>query len=242
MLPSDINVRQAEFERMTPGALLTWASQRFADGVVCLSALGAEDCLLIDVIARHRLPIPVVTIDTAELFRETYALWARLEKHYGIVITGIRSSLIPDDGPVAAEIDHLWEREPDRCCFQRKVVPLKRELSTRQAWITGIRREQSETRRNAQLVEWDAGFGLVKINPLAAWTNDQVWDYLRTNGVPYNLLHDQGYPSIGCEPCTSPVGMGETGRAGRWRGHDKTECGLHVAPALLVKDKNQVGR
>jgi phosphoadenosine phosphosulfate reductase len=107
-------------------------------------------------------------------------------------------------------------------------------LSGRQAWITGIRREQSETRRYAQPVEWDAAFGLVKINPLVTWTNDQVWSYLRAHDVPYNPLHDQGYPSIGCEPCTSPVGEGEVGRAGRWRGRDKTECGLHVAPVTFV--------
>ena len=219
---------------MAPQALLRWASQRFPEGVVCLAALGAEDCVLIDMIARDTLPIPIVTIDTAVLFRETYALWSRLEKRYGIEIAGIRSDLIPDAGPPTAEIDHLWEREPDRCCQLRKVVPLRRELSGRQAWITGIRREQSDTRRNAQSVEWDAAFGLVKLNPIVAWTDRQVWDYIRANDVPYNPLHDAGYPSIGCEPCTSPVGEGEAGRAGRWRGREKTECGLHVAAAHFV--------
>src|SRR5262245_60913034 len=145
MLPSDIEQQKSELDRMAPGELLAWASERLpGDELVCLSALGAEDCLLIDVIARHKLPIPIVTIDTAELFRETYALWSRLEKRYGITISGIRSDLIPNDGPIAPAIDHLWEREPDECCRQRKVVPLRRELSGRQAWSTGIRREQSE--------------------------------------------------------------------------------------------------
>ena len=235
MLPTDIEQRRSDLEGMTPVDVLTWASQRFSGGIVCLSALGAEDCVLIDVIARHALPIPIVTIDTAVLFRETYALWSRLEKRYGISIAGIRSDLIPDSGPAAEDIDHLWEREPDRCCQLRKVVPLRRELSGRQAWITGIRREQSETRRNAQVVEWDAAFGLVKINPLAAWTGEQMWEYIRANDVPYNPLHDARYPSIGCEPCTSAAGEGESTRSGRWRGSDKTECGLHVAPMQLVE-------
>jgi phosphoadenosine phosphosulfate reductase len=236
MLPSDIEQQKSSLEHMAPAELLAWASTRFpGDGLVCLSALGAEDCLLIDVIARHELPIPIVTIDTAELFRETYALWSKLEKRYGITIVGIRSDLIPDDGPVSTQIDRLWETQPDECCRQRKVLPLRRELATRKAWITGIRREQSETRRNAQVVEWDSAFNLVKFNPLAAWTETQMWDYIKANDVPYNPLHDNGYPSIGCEPCTSPIGVGEIGRAGRWRGREKTECGLHVAPATLIK-------
>jgi phosphoadenylyl-sulfate reductase (thioredoxin) len=235
MLPADIDVRRDEFEAMSPVDLLTWASGRFGDGLVCLSALGAEDCVLVDVIGRNKLPIAVKSIDTAVLFRETYALWSKLEKRYGISIEGLRSDLIPDAGPTAPEIDRLWEREPDKCCHARKVVPLKRELSTRQAWITGIRRQQSETRKNARVVEWDQAFGLVKINPLAGWTLEEMWAYLKEHDVPYNPLHDQGYPSIGCEPCTSPVGAGEDIRSGRWRGRDKTECGLHVAPVTLVK-------
>ncbi len=235
MLPPDIEARRAEFENMTPEALLRWASGRFGSDLVCLSALGAEDCVLVDVIARHGLPIPILSIDTAVLFRETYALWSRLEKRYGISIDGIRSELIPDAGPTAPDLDRLWEREPDRCCALRKVAPLRQALSTRAAWITGIRREQSETRRNAQVVEWDQAFGLVKLNPLAAWTADQMWAYIKAHDVPYNPLHDQGYPSIGCEPCTSAVIAGEDIRTGRWRGREKTECGLHVAPATLVK-------
>ena len=235
MLPADIEARRAEFERMSPVDVLTWASERFGSGLVCLSALGAEDCVLVDVIARAKLPIPILSIDTAVLFRETYALWSKLEKKYGISIEGIRSELIPDAGPTAPELDRLWEREPDRCCALRKVAPLRRALSTRQAWITGIRRQQSETRKNAQVVEWDQAFGLVKLNPLAAWTVEEMWDYIKAHDVPYNPLHDQGYPSIGCEPCTSPIGEGEDIRSGRWRGRDKTECGLHVVPATLVK-------
>ena len=235
MLPADIAARAADFERMTPVDLLTWASERFEQDLVCLSALGAEDCVLVDVIGRHTLPIPVLSIDTAVLFRETYALWSKLEQKYGIEIPGIRSGLIPDSGPTAPDLDRLWEREPDRCCQLRKVEPLRKALSSRQAWITGIRRQQSETRRNAQVVEWDQAFGLVKLNPLAAWTAEQMWDYIKVHDVSYNPLHDRGYPSIGCEPCTSPIGEGDDIRSGRWRGREKTECGLHVAPLTLVK-------
>ncbi|MBM3778813.1 MAG: phosphoadenylyl-sulfate reductase [Acidimicrobiia bacterium] len=234
MLPPDVAARGDELTRMDPGALLAWAAERFSGGIVCLSALGAEDCVLVDVIARGTLPIPIVTIDTAVLFRETYALWSRLERRYGIEIAGIRSDLIPDGGPTDPSIDRLWERDPDACCRERKIVPLRRELGGRQAWITGIRREQSEARRHAQPVEWDAAFGLVKVNPLVTWTAADVRAYLTAHDVPYNPLHDRGYPSIGCEPCTSPAAEGEDGRAGRWRGREKSECGLHVAPATLV--------
>ena len=237
MLPPDIDGRKAELERLAPADLLAWAAGRFPGNVVCLAALGAEDCVLIDVIARQGLAIPIVTIDTAVLFRETYALWSRLEKRYGISIGGIRSELIPETGPTVPDLDRLWEREPDRCCQLRKIVPLRRELGTRQAWVTGIRREQSETRRHAKQVEWDLAFGLVKLNPLAAWTGDEMWSYIRANDVPYNPLHDAGYPSIGCEPCTSVVGGGDSERSGRWRGNEKTECGLHVAPAPLFPGK-----
>jgi len=233
-LPPDIDARRTELEAMAPEALLAWGAERFGAGLVCLSALGAEDVVLVDMIARQGLPIQLLSIDTAVLFRETYALWSRLETRYGITIGGIRSEFIPDAGPTAPEIDRLWERDPDGCCAARKVAPLRKALSTRQAWITGIRREQSETRRNAQQVEWDAAFGLVKLNPLAGWTSEQLWAYIRTNDVPYNTLHDHGYPSIGCEPCTSAAVEGEAFRSGRWRGREKTECGLHVAPAPLV--------
>ena len=235
MLPADIEQLRPELERMTPEALIAWAAGRFPGAIVFATSLGAEDCAILDMIGRAKLPIALRTIDTGELFRESYALWSKLEKRYGVEIGAMRSDLLPADGAVAPEIDRLWETEPDRCCQLRKMVPLRRELGKHQAWITGIRREQSETRRNAQPVEWDATFGLVKINPLVTWTNDQVWDYVRANDVPYNPLHDAGYPSIGCEPCTSPVGEGEDGRSGRWRGKGKIECGLHVAPAELIR-------
>ena len=132
------------------------------------------------------------------------------------------------------EGDRLWAREPARCCERRKVAPLTAVLAGLDAWVTAIRRDQTAARADAQVVEWDDRFGLVKINPLAAWTKTQVWDYISEHRVPYNPLHDGGYPSIGCHPCTSRVADGEDERSGRWRGQDKTECGLHVAIAPAV--------
>src|SRR5690606_7399221 len=123
--------------------------------------------------------------------------------------------------------DALWQRDPDRCCALRKVEPLTRILSRYAAWITGIRRDQSPSRAHAGIVEWDSKFGLVKFNPLAKWSWDHVWEYIRKNDIPYNELHDRHYPSIGCTHCTVPVMPGEDLRSGRWKSSEKTECGLH---------------
>lgn len=133
------------------------------------------------------------------------------------------------DEQAAAYGPALWSREPDRCCALRKVEPLRRFLQGYRAWITGLRRQQSPTRAGTRPVEWDQRFGLVKVNPLFRWSRDEVWRYIRDHDVPYNPLHDRGYPSIGCWPCTTPVAPGEDERAGRWRGFHKTECGLHGA-------------
>jgi phosphoadenosine phosphosulfate reductase len=154
----------------------------------------------------------------------------RVEARYGMLIERARPNLSPSE-QAAEHGPSLWERDPNVCCQIRKVDPLKRKLATLKAWITGIRREQSPTRANAQKVEWDEKFGLVKLNPLADWTTEQLWEYVHTCDVPYNPLHDRNYPSIGCTHCTRPVQLGEDPRAGRWSGFSKTECGLHIANA-----------
>ncbi len=128
----------------------------------------------------------------------------------------------------------MWERDPDRCCELRKVLPLRAALEGAEAWISALRRDQTPERANAALVGLDEKFGLVKINPLVEWTSRDVWDYVREHDVPFNPLHEQGYPSIGCMPCTSPMRPGEDPRAGRWRGSTKTECGIHKPPSPLV--------
>jgi phosphoadenylyl-sulfate reductase (thioredoxin) len=124
----------------------------------------------------------------------------------------------------------LWGRDPDRCCDLRKVQPLRATLTAFDAWISAVRRDQTPDRADTPVVAWDGKFGLVKVNPLVRWTFDDVREYASTNDVPYNPLHDRGYPSIGCMPCTTPVAPGEDPRAGRWRGREKTECGLHIRP------------
>jgi phosphoadenosine phosphosulfate reductase len=206
--------------------VLAWAAARFAPHIVFATGFGAEGCVIIDLIARHKLPIRIFTLDTGLLFSETYDLWQRLEARYGVRIEAVRPEL-----SVSEQAAHwggsLWEREPDRCCEIRKVDPLRAYLKDKQAWVAAIRRDGTGDRAKAQVVEQDARFGLVKVNPLLAWTHDDVWAYLRKNDVPYNPLHRRGYPSIGCWPCTSRVQPGEDPRAGRWRGRAKTECGLH---------------
>ena len=210
-----------------PSELLAWAAANHAR-VGFATGFGAEGCVLIDLIGRAKLPIDVFTLDTGLLFPETYELWHRLEARYGITIRAVKPARTVDE-QAAADGPALWERDPDRCCEQRKVLPLRGELAGLDAWVTAIRRDQTPERAAAEPVERDAKFGLVKINPLVAWTHDDVWGHLYAHDVPYNPLHEQGYPSIGCTPCTSQVVPGEHLRAGRWRNAGKRECGIHVA-------------
>jgi len=224
-LATDVPTAGRALDGATPAEILRWASARF-DKLTFATGFGAEGCVMIDLIARAGLPIDLFTLDTGVLFPETYELWRRLEVRYGVTIRAVRPALTI----MAQGLAHgpaLWERDPDRCCDLRKVRPLRAELARFDAWITAIRREQTADRATARVVEQDAKFGLVKINPLVAWTRDDVWAHIYAHDVPYNLLHERGYPSIGCEPCTSAVAADEDPRAGRWRGADKTECGLH---------------
>jgi len=223
----DIDVAARALEGESPTRILAWASQHVPK-LTFATGFGAEGCVLIDLIARAKLPIDLFTLDTGVLFPETYELWQKLEERYGITIRAVR--------PEAVEPGH-WLRDSDACCEQRKVRPLRAALAGFDAWITAIRRDQTPERANAQVFERDAKFGLAKVNPLVAWTHDDVWGYLYANDVPYNPLHERGYPSIGCAPCTSPIIPGESLRAGRWRGAAKKECGLHTSAPLQAKEK-----
>lgn len=216
-----------ELEGRPPAEILAAAAARHPGRIARACSFGAEDCLLLDAIARARLPIEVFTLDTGYLFPETYALWRELEARYGIAIRPERTGL-PAPDPSAPP---PWEEDPDACCEARKVAPLRAALSRLSAWVTGIRRDQTPDRAGARVLEWDGRFGLEKVNPLAAFTHDQVWAELRRLSIPVNPLHARGYTSIGCAPCTTPVRPGEDPRAGRWRGRAKTECGLHQRPA-----------
>ncbi len=223
---SEINERQAEAEAWSPEQLIGWGVEQYSPEIAIASSFGAEDVVLIDLASRLGTPFRVFTLDTDFLFPETYALIDQIEAKYGIGIERTRPRLTPDEQ--AREYGAaLWSREPDKCCNIRKVEPLKKILDSLDAWITGVRRDQAPTRANTKKLDWDAKFGLVKINPLADWTSDRVWDHIRANNVPYNTLHDNNYPSIGCTYCTRQVNPGEDPRAGRWSGFQKTECGLH---------------
>jgi len=214
-------------ETWSPQQVLRWSFDTFGKRVAISSAFGAEGMALIDMASRLHKDFRLFTIDTEFLFPETYGLMDRLEGKYGITIEKVYSLLSPE----AQERVHgaaLWNRDPDRCCNLRKVEPLRRKLSELSAWITSIRRDQTSARAGARKIEWDSKFGLVKINPFVDWTSKQVWRYIHDHDVPYNELHDQNYPSIGCTHCTRAVRPGDDPRAGRWAGFSKTECGLHI--------------
>jgi phosphoadenylyl-sulfate reductase (thioredoxin) len=221
----DIASASRSLEGESPLAILRWAADQLGPRITFATGFGAEGCVIIDLIARHQLPIDIFTLDTGVLFPETYDLWKQLEAKYGITIRRAAAASWPE---------RLWETDPDRCCEIRKVAPLTQELAGFAAWVTAIRRDQTPERATAQIVENDRKFGLLKVNPLVAWTNDDVWAHLYANDVPYNPLHERGYASIGCAPCTSPIVPGENLRAGRWRGSGKRECGLHVPVAKEI--------
>jgi len=224
-----IEALAAEFEHARPEETLVWALDEFGSEVALATGFGPEGCVLIDMLAglvsvdrRAR----IFYLDTDLHFEETYALIRRLENHYGLSFErrATKLSLQEQEKTYGAK---LWESEPDRCCQLRKVEPLVETLRDLRAWITAIRRDQSAARSTAQVIERDRKFGLIKINPLVRWSSIDVWKYIVNHDVPHNPLHDRGYPSIGCAPCTTQVSPGEDSRAGRWRGTAKKECGLH---------------
>jgi phosphoadenylyl-sulfate reductase (thioredoxin) len=220
-LALDIEGRSAE-------EILRWATTRF-ERVTFATGFGMEGCVIIDLIARASLPVDLFTLDTGLLFPETYELWRSLEARYGITIRAVRPQYTVEE-QAALDGPQLWASDPDRCCELRKVLPLRATLNGFDAWVSAIRRDQSPDRADAPAVAWDGKFGLAKVSPLVRWTFEDVRAYVKAHDVPYNALHDRGYPSIGCWPCTTPVAAGEDPRAGRWRGRDKTECGLHLRP------------
>jgi phosphoadenosine phosphosulfate reductase len=218
---------QIAAETWRPERVLEWVFDTFGEAVAISSAFGAEGMALIDMASRVRKNFRLFTLDTEFLFPETYNLMDQVEERYGVTIEKVYPLISPEEqervhGPA------LWQSNPDHCCNLRKVEPLRRKLGELRAWITSIRRDQTAARAGAGKIEWDAKFGLLKINPIADWSSKQVWQYIRQHDVPYNTLHESNYPSIGCTHCTRAVRPGEDPRAGRWAGSAKTECGLHV--------------
>jgi phosphoadenosine phosphosulfate reductase len=226
----EVEKLQLAAEAWRPERVLAWAFDTFGDRVAISSAFGVEGMAMIDMASRVRQNFRLFTLDTEFLFPETYNLMDQVEQRYGITIERV----YPVHSPEEQERVHgaaLWQRNPDQCCNLRKVEPLQRKLGELQAWITSIRRDQTAARAAVGKLEWDKKFSLVKVNPIADWSSKQVWQYIREHDVPYNVLHERNFPSIGCTHCTRAVRPGEDPRAGRWAGSSKTECGLHVIQA-----------
>ncbi len=220
-----IRKMEVELENETPEAIIKWAVEAFPN-ITFACSFGAEDVVLVDMLQKVSPTTDIFYLDTDFHFKETYETRDKLIERYGLKFVEMKPLITPEE-QAAEHGDELWKSDPTSCCNIRKVEPLTRVLGRYEAWITGIRRDQAPTRANAKKIEYDVKFGLVKFNPIASWTSEDVWNYIRENNVPYNPLHDQNYPSIGCEHCTRPVMPGEDPRAGRWAGNEKTECGLH---------------
>jgi len=184
--------------------------------------------VLLDLALKIEPKLNVFVVDTELLFPETYSLMERVEKRYGISVERVKPQQSVAEQN-AAHGDALWARDPNACCDLRKVQPLRSYLQNFDAWLTAIRRDQSDTRAHVPVQSWDQGAQIVKVAPLVNWSESDIWEYVQANDVPVNTLHFDGYPSIGCTHCTRRVAPGEDARAGRWAGFDKIECGIHVA-------------
>ncbi len=211
----------------TPQDVLRWAVQTYYPSLTMATAFGPEGCAILHMLSEIEPRVRVFNLDTGYQFEETLALRDRIAEEYGIEVELVRAEQTVAEYE-AANGGAVYSHDPDRCCHDRKIVPLRRAIVGYDAWISSIRADQSSHRARAATVALDAKFGLVKVNPLLRWSHRDVWAYVVQNKVPYNPLHDRGYPSIGCWPCTRAVSAGETDeRAGRWAGQAKTECGLH---------------
>jgi phosphoadenosine phosphosulfate reductase len=220
----------AQFENSSPEEILKWAVETYYPTLTMATAFGVEGCVLLAMLSQIEPDgrnVRVFNLDTGYQFQETLDLRERIHEKYDIAVEYIRAAETVEQmearfgGPI-------YGTHPDECCRIRKLEPLKQAVAGYTAWISAIRRDQTPDRAQADIVEWDQKFNLIKINPLANWTKRDIWAYIQINEVPYNPLHDKGYPSIGCLHCTRPVQIGENERAGRWSNFAKLECGLHT--------------
>jgi phosphoadenosine phosphosulfate reductase len=228
VLLADLRAASERLETATPQEILQWAVARFSPRFTMATAFGPEGMTILHMLAEIDPQTPIFNLDTGYQFAETLELRERIARRYGIEVEMRRPELTVEQyeqlhgGP-------LYNTNPDQCCFDRKVKVLRQSTVGMRAWMSGIRRDQSPDRAKAPIVGWDKKFNLVKISPLANWTKQDVWGLIVKEDIPYNPLHDQGFPSIGCWPCTRRVVAGEDERAGRWSGTAKTECGLHTS-------------
>ena len=228
-IPANLASINGRFERLQPRDVLRWGLTTFSNEIVLATGFGSSGIVLMHMVTQLRPRTPIFYLQTDLFFPETITLRDQLTEPLGINFVEVHCGLSLDEqgeefGPA------LWSRNPDLCCHIRKVEPLRRYLADKKAWITGIRRDQSPTRTKTPIVSWDKVNRLLKLSPLAGWTRSQVWDYIQDHDLPYNQLHDEGYPSIGCVPCTRAVGAAAHERDGRWAGTPKLECGIHIQP------------
>jgi thioredoxin-dependent adenylylsulfate APS reductase len=242
---AQIREAAARFEHASAEEILTWALEQFHPRMAISAAGGADGMVIVDMAWRINREVRVFTLDTGRLPPETYTLFENVRERYGIDVEFEFPERAQVEELVNAKGPNLMYKSLENrlaCCDIRKVLPLKRKLATLDAWVAGLRRDQWRTRKNVAKVELDRDHGgIVKVNPVADWSSEDVWDYIRKNDVPYHELFDQGYTSIGCAPCTRPVEPGESERAGRWwwEQEDQKECGLHIA---LVDGQPRVAR
>jgi phosphoadenosine phosphosulfate reductase len=226
-LLADLAAASSRLELAQPEEIISWAAERYAPYLTMATAFGPEGCVILSMLSRIDPKTYVFNLDTGYQFHETLELRDRIADKYGIEV----DLLQPDLSVAEYEALHggpLYRTNPNQCCFDRKIKTLQRASEVMHAWMSGIRRDQSSDRAQAAVVGWDKKFGLVKVSPLANWTKKDVWKRITDESIPYNPLHDQGFPSIGCWPCTRAVAANETDeRSGRWSGMKKTECGLH---------------
>lgn len=222
----DLARLNARFESADPREIVAWAVDSFGDGLsVGASFGGASGMAILHMVAALKPNVHVFVLDTDYLFEETHETMRRSVPALGLANLNVYKSRLSHEQQAAEYGSALWMRAPDLCCELRKIEPNRRALDGRTCWVSGLRRDQSEGRADIPIVAWNEKFGVVKLNPLANWSEKQTWEYILSNKIPYNPLLDQGYGSIGCYNCTVP---GVQGRAGRWQGFEKDECGLHT--------------
>jgi phosphoadenosine phosphosulfate reductase len=227
MSPAEAQEAADALESAGAEEVLRFAVERFSPRIVLTCSWQKQSSVLVHMLSEIAPGTRVVELDTGLLFPETYETRERLMARYPLRFERVTPELSVEE-QAHEHGERLWERDPDRCCAMRKVAPLQQALRDADAWITGIRRQQSSSRRDARKIEVDARRGVVKVQPLADWTNRDVWRYIWRHSIPYNPLHDHGFPSIGCVPCTQAVAGDASERSGRWRGTGKIECGLHT--------------
>ena len=226
MLLRHIEAETVRLESASPFDILSWASETFGEQLAIVTSFQITGIVAMHMLQRIAPRTQILTLDTGLLFPETQDLIDRLESRFQLKLRRIKPRQSPKQ-QARDYGDRLWERNPDRCCHIRKTIPLRDALAGFDAWVTGLRRDQSKSRAGTPIVSRDTRSGLIKVAPFATWTEDRLWRYIREHDLPYNKLHDAGYPSIGCWTCTKAIGADEDRRSGRWANRSKTECGIH---------------